>query len=309
MRIGIIDFGTNTLRLNIFETEDENFQIIYDEPVYSRIVENTVDGALSQDGIEHVIQTIEHHQVVCRHYRCERVECFSTASLRYISNAEDVISQVQFRSGVRIRMISGDEEASYDYRALKGIIDEKEGFGTDLGGGSFQSFTFDEKGPVLSASFPLGSSRVAKGYVAGDIPTPGETENIRKAVFEALSGAGFEKRTGVFHAMGGTAKAVQTLWQRTLGKEGNIPREDMETMLRVITEEPEESLELFDDLIPNRKRTITPGIIILGSIMEYMGLSEMAVHTVGVREGFLSEVLEEKPQTDQGIIDYILGHL
>ena len=42
MRIGIIDFGTNTLRLNIIETEDSEYRSIYDFAIYSKIVENTV---------------------------------------------------------------------------------------------------------------------------------------------------------------------------------------------------------------------------------------------------------------------------
>ena len=52
MRIGIIDFGTNTLRLDIFETEDKEYRSIYDFAIYSKIVENTVGTSLSQDGIE-----------------------------------------------------------------------------------------------------------------------------------------------------------------------------------------------------------------------------------------------------------------
>ena len=58
MRIGIIDFGTNTLRLDIFETEEGAYRSIYDNAIFSRIIENTEGASLSQDGIEHVIQAI-----------------------------------------------------------------------------------------------------------------------------------------------------------------------------------------------------------------------------------------------------------
>ena len=150
MRIGFIDFGTNTLRLNIFETEDREYRSIYDFAIYSKIVENTVGTSLSQDGIEHIIQAIEEHQQACRHYRCDRVECFSTASLRYVDNAEDVLEQVEFRTGIKIKMISGDEEANYDYLAIKSVTEEKSGIGCDLGGGSIQVFVYDENGPKKS---------------------------------------------------------------------------------------------------------------------------------------------------------------
>lgn len=307
LRIGIIDFGTNTLRLNIFEFEDRDYRMVYDNVIPSRIVENTVGTSLSQDGIEHVIQAIEEHQAVCRHYRCDRIECFSTASLRYIDNAESVIEQVNFRSGIDIRMISGDEEAEYDYLALRSVIDEKSGFGTDLGGGSFQSFVFDENGPVMSASFPLGSSRVYRNFVSGSIPTGEEAVKIRETVFGSLSEKGFAPSGGTLYAMGGTAKAIESLFANVLHKEGPIKRGDLEGLLRATMESPDESMELFEEILPTRKTTITPGMILFLSIMEYMDLSEMKVFTVGVREGFLEAVIEGKIEKPQSPLDYILG--
>ena len=194
MRIGIIDFGTNTLRLDIFETEDREYRSIYDFAIYSKIVENTAGTSLSQDGIEHIIQAIEEHQQACRHFRCDRVECFSTASLRYIDNAADVLEQVEFRTGMKIRMISGDEEAEYDYLALRSVVDAPSGIGCDLGGGSLQVFTFDENGPIKSASYPLGSSRTAKRFSKGAVPTMEEISAIKKCVAESLSETGKIRR-------------------------------------------------------------------------------------------------------------------
>ena len=77
MRIGIIDFGTNTIRLDIFEVDGDNYSIIFDNAIFSHIIENTVGNSLSQDGIEYVIQAIEEQQAACRHYRCDKIECFS----------------------------------------------------------------------------------------------------------------------------------------------------------------------------------------------------------------------------------------
>lgn len=147
MRIGIIDFGTNTLRLDIFETEGGDYRSIYDNAIFSRVIENTVGSSLSQEGIEHVIQAIEEHQSACRHYRCDRIECFATASLRYIDNAKDVLEQVEFRSGIKIKMINGDEEADYDFCALKSVSAKSSGVGCDLGGGSIQLFFLTKTAP------------------------------------------------------------------------------------------------------------------------------------------------------------------
>ena len=310
MRIGIIDFGTNTLRLDIFETEEGAYRSIYDNAIFSRIIENTEGASLSQDGIEHVIQAIEEHQSACRHYRCDRVECFATASLRYIDNADSVLEQVEFRTGVKIKMISGNEEAEYDFRALKSVSKAQSGVGCDLGGGSMQLFVFDEKGPAKSASFPLGSSRIAKQFVSGAIPTASEIENIKNEVKKQLSAAGFSPANGSLSAMGGTAKAVKRLFGSVLKIEGAISVSELSGFLKAAAEAPEETLELLEDVEPKRARTLVPGAAVLAGIMEFMGFGKMEVYSVGVREGFLEKILEEgEGGGEPGLLDIILGSI
>lgn len=307
MRIGIIDFGTNTIRLDIFEVDGENYCIIFDNAIFSRVIENTVGNSLSQDGIEYVIQAIEEQQAACRHFRCDKIECFSTASLRDIDNADSVIEQVAFRSGINIKRISGDEEASYDYRALKKASHCESGVGCDLGGGSLQVFTFDKNGPTKSRSFALGSSRMAKEYVSDAIPTAEEAAAIANRVKCELSAAGFAPAGGKLLAMGGTAKAIKYLYGFTTKKNGAISTAELSAMLKVICEQPEETVDLLSDIVPKRAHTLAPGLAVLTALAEYMGCSEMEVYSVGVREGFLEALLEAPPEQPEDILSYILG--
>jgi len=309
MRIGIIDFGTNTLRLNIFETEDKEYRSIYDFAIYSKIVENTVGTSLSQEGIEHIIQAIEEHQQACRHYRCDRVECFSTASLRYVDNAEDVLEQVEFRTGIKIKMISGDEEAKFDYLAIKSVTKEKSGIGCDLGGGSLQVFVYDKNGPKQSKSFPLGSSRTAKRFVKGAVPTAKEIDDIKKCVCDSLSESGFVSCGGTLFAMGGTAKAIQNLYNRTIKPGNEVPLKDANLMLSLLAEKPEEALELIADIAPNRLRTLVPGLAVLSGVMEKMNCDKMKIYSVGVREGFMESILNDDSKPEPSLLDFILGSI
>lgn len=309
MRIGIIDFGTNTLRLDIFETEEREYRSIYDFAIYSKIVENTVGNSLSQDGIEHIIQAIEEHQQACRHYRCDRTECFSTASLRYIDNAADVLEQVKFRTGIKIRVISGDEEAEYDYLALKSVVDVPSGIGCDLGGGSLQVFTFDENGPQKSASYPLGSSRTAKNFVKGEIPTMDEISAIKNRVFESLSKTGFGKTGGTLFAMGGTAKAIKKLYNTVIEKGDKLTLKNAKIMLELLTEAPAEAKELIADIAPKRIRTLVPGLAVLTGVMEKAGCDGMKIYSVGVREGFMESILNDDSKPEQSLLDFILGSI
>ncbi len=307
MRIGVIDFGTNTLRLNIFETDENSYYSIYDFAIYSKIVENTVDNKLTQDGIEHVIQAIEEHQQACKHYRCDRIECFSTASLRYIENAADVLEQVEFRSGIKIRMISGDLEARYDYLALKSVVKVPEGLGCDLGGGSIQVFTFGEYGPTKSASFPLGSSRTAAKFTKNGIPTKDEIAAIKNCVWEYLDEAEFIPCGKTLFAMGGTAKAIQNLCNK-LDCEGNkISLTGLNKILEHFSHNPKEGAEIIAETAPNRTRTLLPGMAVLVGVMEKLCCDEMDVYSVGVREGFLESVIKGETTREPSLLELLLN--
>lgn len=309
MRIGIIDFGTNTLRLDIFETEEKEYRSIYDFAIYSRIVENTVGTSLSQDGIEHIIQAIEEHQQACRHYRCDRVECFSTASLRYIDNAKDVMEQVEFRTGIKILMISGDEEAKYDYLALRSVVDAPCGIGCDLGGGSLQVFTFDENGPIKSASYPLGSSRTAKRFSKCAVPTTEEIAAIKSCVADSLSETGFENEGKTLFAMGGTAKAIKSLYNATIEKGDKLSLRNANIMLKLLSDAPEEAVELISEIAPKRTHTLVPGLAVLAGLMEKAGCDEIKIYSVGVREGFLESILNDDSKPEPSLLDLILGSI
>lgn len=306
MRIGIIDFGTNTLRLDIFETEGREYRSIYDFAIYSKIVENTVGSSLSQDGIEHIIQSVEEHQQACRHFRCDRIECFSTASLRYIDNADIVIEQVYFRSGIRIKMIDGNEESNYDYLALKSVSSEKCGVGCDLGGGSLQVFTFNETGALKSESFPFGSSRTAKRFSKNAIPSKSEILNIKKCVVSSLEEKGFSPFGDTLFAMGGTAKAILKLFKREYNK---FTVNELDSMVNMLISDPQKALELIEEIAPNRKATLVPGMAVLLAVMEQMDCSSMVIHSVGVREGFMESILNGDEKSEPNILDIILGSI
>jgi len=301
MRCGVIDFGTNTIRLDVFECEDEKFSVIYDQAVFSQVVENTADGALTQDGVEHVIQGLEELQLAARHYRCDRVDCFATASLRYVSNADNIVEQIAFRTGINVRRISGDEEARYDYLALKAVSGPGSGVGMDLGGGSFQLFTFAETGPVKAQSFPLGSSRMARFHVAGLIPTAEELSAIKTDVTDAVDAYGFGKPGGALLAMGGTAKAAARFCKRTILKLGygeddgaTIHLKDLDAVIKVLSGEPEDARELLEAVEPDRASTLIPGMQVLSAVAETLGCDKLKVYAVGVREGFLADMLSKK---------------
>jgi exopolyphosphatase/guanosine-5'-triphosphate,3'-diphosphate pyrophosphatase len=210
---------------------------------------------------------------------------------------------------MKIRMISGEEEAEYDYLALKSVVDVPSGIGCDLGGGSLQVFTFDENGPKKSASYPLGSSRTAKNFVKGEIPTMEEISAIKNCVAESMGATGIEPASGALFAMGGTAKAIKTLYNATIEKGDTLSLKNVNIMLKLLTEAPAEAKELISAFAPKRIRTLVPGLAVLAGVMEKAGCDGMKIYSVGVREGFMESILNDDSKPEPSLLDFILGSI
>ena len=109
--------------------------------------------------------------------------------------------------------------------------------------------------------------------------------------------------------MGGTAKAIQKLYNATIKNGNGIPLSDLELMIKVLTENPEDSLELIADVAPKRQRTLIPGMAVLSGVMKKMGCSGRKIYSVGVREGFMETILNDDSKPEPSILDIILGSI
>ena len=67
------------------------------------------EGRLNREGVCEICSTLESFKKVLEHLQIEQCSVFATASLRNIDNTEEVIAQVKKKTGMKIRLISGEE--------------------------------------------------------------------------------------------------------------------------------------------------------------------------------------------------------
>ena len=109
--------------------------------------------------------------------------------------------------------------------------------------------------------------------------------------------------------MGGTAKAIKNLYNATIEKGDRLSLRNVNIMLKLLSEAPEEAVELISVIAPKRTRTLVPGLAVLAGVMEKAGCDGMKIYSVGVREGFMESILNDDSKPEPDLLDLILGSI
>ena len=136
MRYGLMDIGSNTIHAVIYELDGAKWKKVLSEKEYAEIISYVEDQRLSADGIERLAQAVESLQRLFTALPCDKTFYFATSALRALKNGDAVLEQVKQQTGIEIAVISGQQEAYYDYVSLKHYLKQPKALGLDLGGGS-----------------------------------------------------------------------------------------------------------------------------------------------------------------------------
>ena len=293
MRYGIIDVGSNTIRLVIYEKKGHKWIQIENTAEYAGLLSYIEEGNLTPAGKEKLADALLKMKKICGDFGCNFVYAFATASLRDVADQKGLCSWVKRQTGVDMEIISGIQEAEFDYKGLLEEYPVQNGAAFDLGGGSCQLICFEFGRIVEYDSLKIGSLRLYHQYVCGVLPTAEETEAIRRAVRRGLSNFGILKNAGyeTIYAMGGAARAAFGLQKYSCEK--NEPILTMEE-LQVLCQFSETTLK---KLVPERLTTILPALLTIQEICLYAGAKQIQVVDCGVREGILAKLEKENKRS------------
>ena len=115
MIYAVIDLGSNTIRMNVYRLRNGKFRLLFSKKATVGIVSYVKEGRLSREGVMEICSTLDAFRKVLEHLQIDHCSVFATASLRNIDNTEEVIEQVRKKTGMTIRLISGEEEGRLSF--------------------------------------------------------------------------------------------------------------------------------------------------------------------------------------------------
>lgn len=299
MIYGIIDIGSNSIRLAIYKYEHEKLELIINKKTVVGLPSYVQDNKLSEEGINRTIEILNDYKEIFMNFNIKNSSAFATASLRNINNTDECIMKIKEKTGINIDVLNGEEEGICDFIGITYDLNVDNGILLDIGGGSTEIIIFYNKKIKEVFSIPVGSLRFYSNYVSELIPNSYERQVMKEKVLEELGKISNTSNVfcKVMCGVGGTTKNTYKLNNDIFHKENPINYleiNNISKMIKIFDNSKKENIEKLLKVCPDRIHTLIPGMIILNTICEHFKTEKMYISTSGVREGYLLKYIINK---------------
>ena len=294
----IVDVGSNTVRMNVYDVNDGKLKVLFSKKETVGLASYVRGQYMSGAGVERVIQVLTEFRAVLENLNIHEMHVFATAALRNVKNSQEAVEEINRRTGIQVQVISGREEAELDFMGAAIESNIKKGLLVDIGGGSTELVAYKDGGIISAVSIPKGSLNSYNKYVKGILPTKEERKAIKKDFVAKLDGLrAFEgsNKYKLICGVGGTVRAALKLDKLFFGEslaEDILPVAHIGYIIKAMEQKDNrekflKNMSLLLDVVPDRIRTIMPGMIILYAVAKRFKCDAIMVTKTGVREGFM----------------------
>jgi len=295
-RIAAIDIGTNSIHTIVAELRDDGYRVVDKEKEMVQLGLGSLDGApLEEEAMERAVSALERMVAVARGWNVEEIVAVATSAVREAPNRREFLKRVKEKAGIRVRVISGEEEADYIYRAVRSAVDlaGSTALCVDIGGGSVELIVGTSSEIYFTASEPLGALRLAQRFRLEDRPSASDADACRRFAVQSLK----KIRKRVRHIgidMGvGTSGTIQALANIAAPAQRVLTREALvETFGALSGLTAKERVEKFG-LDEKRARNILGGAIVLDQVMNVLGVPSVLACPAALREGIIESRLSQ----------------
>jgi len=289
--VAIIDIGSNTIRLSVYDINSGgDIRQTYRQKSVAGLAGH-VDKHyfLTDEGVKVACNALNRFRSAVSGMNITETHVFATASLRNILNASRVIEDIKRETGYDVIIISGEEEAICDYIGAANRMSMSDGLLIDIGGGSTELVICKGGHINEAASIPIGALSMYTKYVSAVIPTKAQSENISLETLKKLEVIK-DKTLRTMCGVGGTMRALYKLNNMIFAEPPDnrvVPVKNAKKILSMITTDTKLMVGRILQIAPERIHTITPGLIILRTIIKKYNCKTITVSESGVREGYL----------------------
>lgn len=321
-RIGIIDLGSNSARLVIVDLFAENYFMVVDELKESvRLGQDMErDGFLKPQRVSETVKTLQMFRKLCDTSNVSRIIAIATAAVRRAKNQRSFLDEIQATCGIKIKVLSAEEEAMYVYRGVINSMDIPKGIILEIGGGATKIVYYSRRCILNYATLPFGAVTLT-GLFADDGLKPEEIAlKIEEFFTEELKKIEWIKDVDPETQMIGVGGSFRNLFK--ISKIVHKYPLDIVHNHKMSTDhffEIYDTLKVLDldkkkkikGLSEERADILPAALAIAKSFVTFFNFNQFTLSGAGLREGIMVNqalpITEEKPITD--VLNYSLTTL
>jgi exopolyphosphatase/guanosine-5'-triphosphate,3'-diphosphate pyrophosphatase len=305
--IGVVDIGSNSVRLVVYEGAVRSPTPIFNEKVLcglGRQVAST--GRLGAESVERALAALARFRAINRILRVKNVRAIATAACREAADGPEFIVRGEAVLGAPIQVLSGEREAALAAQGIMMGFRAPDGLAGDLGGGSLELIDIKVDTLRQAATLPLGGLRLIDAS-AGRIDRAVDLVDEQVQRVRWLED-GYDR---AFYAVGGAWRAIARLHM-----------EEVDYPLRVMhgyAMRTEEAIAFCEDIrktkrlstllgiedIPRPRREVLPfGALVLERLLKRLKPKEVHFSVFGIREGLLYSLLSESERRRDPLLSF-----
>ncbi len=284
-RVGIIDVGSNSIRLVVYERASRAPLPVFNEKVLCGLARGLdATGRLNPEGVEMALANIDRFTTLAHNMKVTSLDLLATAAVRDAADGADFMRELASRPGIVAHTVSGRDEARFSgYGVICGMPDA-DGVMGDLGGGSLELVAVGNGGLGDSSTLPIGPLRLMSSG-KGD---------PKKTVVESVESVRWlrEHQGKTFYAVGGAWRSFARLHMEQAGyplhiiHQYEISAEEARAVARLIAVQSAKSLEKMPGVSRRRVDTLPLACLALDRLLAALKPKNVVFSAFGLREGF-----------------------
>lgn len=302
---GVIDVGSNSMRLVIYDTLSRAPFPRFNEKSLVALGDGLdSEGRFTEETMERALHAIGRFKAIADAMDVERVDILATEAMRRAKNGRDLIEKIETLTGRKLRLLSGEEEATY---AAMGVISgffQPRGLVGDIGGGSLEiAEVLGDRVGERKASMPLGALPV-RAMMREDLKA------ARKQVDAILETDLPPLLTEpVFYAVGGGWRALARIhmamnnWPIAVVNAYELPAAEVANLAKSIARMSPEEVAGLPDVPSRRINTLSASALVMWRVLRKLKPERVVFSALGLREGWLYSQLDEDEQYRDPLIE------
>lgn len=303
-RVGIIDIGSNSIRLVVYDGLKRAPVPLYNEKVMCQLGKGlAATGRLNEGGVALAESGIRRFIAMAHNMQVASLHVMATAAVRDAENGPAFAQKIEREHGIKVDIISGDREARLGAYGICSSIHAPRGVTGDLGGGSMELVRLSGAELGAHTTLPIGALRLVD-------ETRGNKAALRRCIAHAFEGMEWlhDEQTPEFYAIGGSFRAIAKLHMTLTGyplrilHQYTVPAQEFADFAERLSVMPEERIEKLPGIPAKRAPSIAPAAMILSYVIKHIAPERIVFSASGIREGYLYEKLPPELRVQDALL-------
>jgi exopolyphosphatase/guanosine-5'-triphosphate,3'-diphosphate pyrophosphatase len=305
--LGVVDIGSNSVRLVVYEGAVRAAQPVFNEKVLAGLGKAIAStGKLGEESIERALEALKRFRGIARVLKVKNLRVLATAAVRDAEDGKSFILRAEKAVGARVEVLSGEKEAQLAAFGIRMGFEAADGLAGDLGGGSLEIIDIYKDRLNDATTLPLGGLRLID-------QTGNKIEKALPLVDDEVARVNWlmRGRGRQFYAVGGTWRALaklhmaQTNYPLRVMHGYAIPtREAIEFCQTVRRAKKVSALPGVEEVARARRDVLPYGALVLERLLEALAPSEVVFSVFGIREGLLFSLMPAHERAKDPLLCY-----